>query len=220
MSGQDVLLVFVKAPRPGFVKTRLAAVLGSELAAAFYRAMAERVIVAVSPPAGTYDRAFVYAPADGFDELAPWIGGDAGVAQVEGDLGARMAGAFDWAFARGASRVVLVGTDTPEVSSADVTAAHEALRGNDLVLGPALDGGYYLIGLRAPAPVLIERMSWSTTTVLDETLARAEAADLRTTSLPLRGDIDTLDDLRRDWRRIKPWLPVDLAQRIEHAVER
>jgi rSAM/selenodomain-associated transferase 1 len=220
MSGQDVLLVFVKAPRPGFVKTRLAAVLGSELAAAFYRAMAERVIVSVSPPAGAYDRAFVYAPADGFDELAPWIGGDACAAQVEGDLGARMAGAFDWAFARGASRVALVGTDTPDVSSADVTAAHEALRGNDLVLGPALDGGYYLIGLRAPAPVLFERMSWSTTTVLDETLARAEAADLRTTSLPLRGDIDTVDDLRRDWRRIKPWLPVDLAQRIERAVER
>jgi rSAM/selenodomain-associated transferase 1 len=210
------LLVFVKAPRPGGVKTRLAGALGPELAARLYRAMAERV---VQRTAGEDDaRVFFYSPADAGAEVEAWLGGLA-VPQARGDLGARMAAAFQWAFDRGAARAVLVGTDVPDLAREDVRAAFTALRTHDLALGPSLDGGYYLIGLRQSAPRLFGEMPWSTPDVLGETLRRADEEGMRVRPLPVRGDVDTIDDLRRDWKRLRAWLPVDLAREIAAALQ-
>jgi glycosyltransferase A (GT-A) superfamily protein (DUF2064 family) len=102
------------------------------------------------------------------------------------------------ALARGPVPVVVIGADAPHVPLTILTAAVESLHaGADLVLGPAADGGYYLIGLRAPRPELFADVAWSTSTVLAETLARAHRLGLRTRVLPGSFDIDGPDDLER-----------------------
>jgi hypothetical protein len=201
-----VLLVFVKAARAGTVKTRLAAAVGDAAAAALYRAMAEQVMEATGP-AGGYQRLVCFDPPDAGEEIRAWLGDDeALLPQGDGDLGARMAGAFAEAFRRGASRVAIIGTDAPAVSRARV---EEALRGQDdqeVVLGPARDGGYYLLALDRPRPALFEGIPWSTAAVLAATTERAEAHGLHIRLLPPEGDVDTLEDVRREWDSLLPLL--------------
>jgi rSAM/selenodomain-associated transferase 1 len=124
------------------------------------------------------------------------------MAQSGHDLGARMADAFARAFARGARRVAIVGTDVPGVSRATVREALSALEVADVVMGPADDGGYYLIGLRAPWPGLFAGIEWSTPSVREQTLARAAAAGLSVRELARLRDVDTLEDVRAEWPRI------------------
>jgi len=194
MSG-SALVVFVKHPAPGAVKTRLAAAIGPEAAARLYRALAEHVLEATTPLAGEYERLVFFDPPEALAEIRAWLPGVRLLAQSSGDLGARMSDAFARAFARGAERVALVGTDAPGVSRESVKEALDALGAADVVIGPAEDGGYYLIGLRAPRPGLFAGIAWSTPSVREETLARAAAAGLSVRELlPLR-DVDTLEDL-------------------------
>jgi glycosyltransferase A (GT-A) superfamily protein (DUF2064 family) len=89
---------------------------------------------------------------------------------------------------------VIIGSDCPDVSVSDVLSAWARLNEHDLVLGPASDGGYWLIGLRRPQPVLFQNITWSTSTVQAETLARAQRAELRTSLLRKLSDIDTEQD--------------------------
>jgi rSAM/selenodomain-associated transferase 1 len=206
----------VKAPRAGEVKTRLAAALGPDLAAQLYRAIAERGVRETSAPG--YERAFFHAPADAADEIGEWLGAETRVAQSGPDLGARMTAAFEWAFARGASRVALVGTDVPDLSRDHVLAAFISLDTHDVVLGPCTDGGYYLVALRRPARELFAGITWSTAAVLSETLARAVGAGLHATLLAPLSDIDDVHDLRAAWATLRGWLPADLAIAIESAL--
>jgi uncharacterized protein len=207
------LIVFVKAPRPGRVKTRLAAAIGDSAAAEIYRALAERV---VEQTRGPYARLLF---ADGVEEVQAWLPGELCISQQGEDLGARMASAFAWAFTRGHSRVVLIGTDAPDVDRADVQSAIEALEACDVVLGPAADGGYYLIALARPCPGLFDGVAWSTPTVLAATLGRAQTLGLRVTLLEPRADIDTADDLRRAWPQVSQWLSPALFERLTAALE-
>lgn len=212
------LLVFVKAPRPGEVKTRLGVVIGASAAARLYRALAERVLARTRPENGAYERVLVFAPPDAEDDVRSWLPGETCERQADGDLGVRMASAFDRAFAEGASRVILIGTDAPDLSREHVQAALAALAAlahQDLVLGPSTDGGYYLVGLRGPCPRLFEDVRWSTPSVLGETLTRARELGLRVHLLAPLSDIDTLADLRQEWVRIRRWLPETLARELE-----
>jgi hypothetical protein len=147
-----------------------------------------------------------FEPAAAAADVRAWLPGVRLLAQSGADLGARMADAFARAFARGASRVVLAGTDVPGLARETATAALSALDAADVVLGPAEDGGYYLVGLRAPAPALFSGMEWSTPGVLEETRARARAAGLAVHELAPLADVDTLDDLRRAWPAVEPIL--------------
>jgi rSAM/selenodomain-associated transferase 1 len=200
------LVVFVKRPRAGEVKTRLARETGSEAAAVVYRAMAEHVLRATAPLDGTYDRVVSYAPADAGDEIRAWLPAETCLPQAEGDLGARMTHALASALASGASRAVLIGTDAPALGREHVLQAFAALRDVDLVLGPARDGGYYLVGLGAPRPALFEGIAWSTSSVCAATLERARALGLRHRLLPELRDVDTLADVRAEWERLAPLL--------------
>jgi rSAM/selenodomain-associated transferase 1 len=201
-----VLLVFVKAAREGKVKTRLAAAVGDAAAAALYRAMAERVMEATAP-AGGYQRLVCFDPPDAGEEIRAWLGDDeALLPQGEGGLGARMAGAFAEAFRRGASRVAIIGTDAPAVSRAHVEEALRGLDDHEVVLGPARDGGYYLLALDRPRPELFDGIPWSTAAVLAATTERAAAHGLRVRLLPPEGDVDTLEDVRREWDSLLPVL--------------
>jgi hypothetical protein len=192
----NALVVFVKHPSPGAVKTRLAAAVGPEAAARLYRRIAERVLEATTPREGEYERLVFFDPPEALAEMRAWLPGVRLLAQAAGDLGARMADAFARAFLRGAERVVLVGTDAPAVARERVMEALSALDAADVVIGPAEDGGYYLLALREPRPGLFAGVAWSTRSVRAQTLARAAAASLSVRELaPLR-DVDTLEDLR------------------------
>lgn len=199
----DALIVFARAPEAGRVKTRLAASVGPERALAVYRELAERVAESVAPraPGEPYDATVCFTPDGAGAEMRRWLGERfAYEAQLEGDLGERMAGAITRRFAVGARRVVVVGTDCPGVTAEVVAAAFAWLAHVDVVFGPALDGGYYLVGVRRRAPLPFDGVPWSSERTLDVSLARARAAGLTVALLePLR-DVDTLDDLEA-WRR-------------------
>ncbi len=181
-------------PVPGRVKSRLAVHLGPERACALYRAfvldLAERLRTL------PYEVTWVYEPATApFHEL---VGGARCRAQTGSDLGERMAHAIAASMRDGATPVLVIGADVPHVPAASLAEAVAVLAGNvDLVLGPAEDGGYYLVGLSAPAPALFRKVPWGTARVLEVTLARAADAGLRTHLLPPTFDVDEVQDLER-----------------------
>ncbi|HEU0078310.1 MAG TPA: TIGR04282 family arsenosugar biosynthesis glycosyltransferase, partial [Longimicrobiaceae bacterium] len=145
------MLVFVRAPEPGRVKTRLAAAIGAEGALRVYRRLAEHTLAEVRTLADDGVEVRVhYTPADAGAAVREWLDdGPVYLPQAEGgDLGMRMRDAFARAFADGAECVVIVGSDLPELTAALLRRAFDALDAHPAVLGPARDGGYYLLGLR------------------------------------------------------------------------
>jgi len=214
----DALIVFVKEPRPGSVKTRFLPALRLEDAADLYRALAEEEIRRTRPESGDYERLFFFAPAGARDAIAAWFPGETLVPQQGLDLGLRMAAAFGEAFRRGARRVAIIGTDVPWVSRALVLDALRRLDQHDVVLGPSHDGGYYLLALDRPRPELFDEIAWSTPQVLPATLARAKALGLSVQLMEELTDIDTLEDVRRAWAELKPMLPVALVAALIRAL--
>lgn len=197
---RSMVLVFAKAPRAGDVKTRLASGVGDAAAAGIYRRMGRAVIDQL---AGVRAGITVcYAPCGAEDEVREWLGDVPGRywPQPDGDLGRRMRLMFDRAF-EAADRVVVIGTDAPTVGADTVHRALDALDSADVVLGPATDGGYYLMGLRAPDPALFADIPWSTERVLGETVVRARESGARVTYLEPQSDIDTVDDLTPELMR-------------------
>lgn len=189
------ILLMAKAPRPSFVKTRLAAQIGPAEATDLYRRLVERQIRDI-PTAWPLEVHF--APEDAEVEMRAWLGaGPKFVPQVDGDLGARLSAAFDHAFTQGARTAIAIGGDCPELGVDDFHQAAGVLQRKDVVLGPACDGGYYLIGLRGPAPFLFAHMPWSTPEVLSTTVDRLEQAGL---SLELLGVKEDVDDSASMWR--------------------
>jgi rSAM/selenodomain-associated transferase 1 len=191
------IAVFVKAPVPGKVKTRLCPPLSAEQAAALYAAFVADTLDVVRGVAGAR-AAVCYDGAEGFADLR-WLPDDPGLplfAQRGADLGARLKACFAELFSAGAGKAVAIGSDTPHLGADALRAALALLDRRDLVLGPATDGGYYLIGLNAPADFLFEGIPWSTPRVFAETVRRAERRGLRVGLLPELFDVDTAADLR------------------------
>jgi rSAM/selenodomain-associated transferase 1 len=170
------------------------------------------VVAATRPARDEYERLLFYAPADARAEMEAWFPGEDCLPQEGADLGARMSNAFDEAFRRGAGRVALVGSDVPRLSRDDVRAALGSLADHDLVLGPAHDGGYYLVALRARRPPLFEGIAWGTASVLAATLEKAAALGLTVRVLEERRDVDTVEDLRVEWPWVRPLLHDALAE--------
>ena len=128
--------------------------------------------------------------------MASWLGeGIIYRPQGPGDLGRKMLRAFRGAFREGAEMAALVGSDLPGLDGRIVEKAFCLLRRADLVLGPALDGGYYMAGMKAPCPGLFEGIPWGTDLVLDETLARGRSLGLRKELLEPLADVDRPEDL-------------------------
>lgn len=193
----QALGIFVKAPIPGRVKTRLAGELGPRGAAEVYRRIGRHVVQATVGPG--YRTTVWFTPRRELRRVREWLDSVDMVAfraQVGTGLGARLIGAFSREFRAGARRVIMIGSDCPGVDARVVREAFGALSDCDLVLGPALDGGYYLIGLAAPAPGLFRGIAWSTEAVTSQTLARASALGLSYQALPPLCDVDTARDAR------------------------
>lgn len=202
----DLLLVFLKEPSPGQVKTRLAQAIGAKAAAELYRLLSEEVLRRTAPRGSEYQRLVFFAPSQARAAIACWLPGEILIEQGEGNLGARMATAFEEAFRRGAQRALLIGTDVPSLSRELLIEGFASLEEHDLVLGPAQDGGYYLLGLDRPQPALFRSIAWSTPSVLATTVERAGVLGLRVRLLDTLGDVDTVADLRREWGRLAPLL--------------
>lgn len=187
------LLVFAKEPTPGKVKTRLAREVGGEAAANIYRLLGRAVVDQVRE--GGYRTVVCFDPPGSLGRIEDWLDpqGLEFRAQGEGDLGDRLAVAFREAFTV-ASRVIAIGTDAPGVDAKVVEEAFRRLDEADLVLGPARDGGYYLVGLQRHRTELFLGIPWSTERVLEVTKAKAQALGLKTALLPVRSDVDTLND--------------------------
>ena len=214
-----VLAVFLKAPRPGEVKTRLVPALGPDVAAGLYRALAGAVVTGTRPRGGEYERILFFSPAEARAEMEAWLPRETWMAQDGPDLGARIAAAFDATFRRGADRVALVGSDVPGLAAADVEAALDSLAEHDLALGPALDGGYYLIALGRPAPALFQGIAWGSASVFAATMERAAVLGLTVRVLEPRRDVDTLDDLRAEWPRIRSLVTGPVGEAVESALD-
>jgi len=200
IAAPPLVMVLLKAPRVGAVKTRLASSLGAELAADIYRGMVERQLRQI--PKG-WRVQIHFCPADAETEMRLWLGSDyAYRPQLAGDLGERLQSAFSAAFAKGESRVMAIGGDCPELDTSTLTEATDRLVRADVVMGPATDGGYYLIALRRAAPELFKDIPWGTPEVLSLTLARAKIALLSRELLPPREDIDDLETYERYLGRV------------------
>jgi len=191
------LIVFSRYPEPGKTKTRLASVLEVEGAARLQREMAAHALsraraFAAGRPVGLE----VYYEGGSAGRMAEWLGpGLAYHPQLGGDLGARMENGFAGAFRSGAEKVVLVGTDCPGITTTILRSAFNLLGLFDLVLGPARDGGYYLIGLRRQAPELFRDVPWGTATVAARTLEAATELGLRAVTVDPLVDVDRPEDL-------------------------
>jgi hypothetical protein len=191
--------VMAKVPAPGEVKTRLCPPLKPTEAAALARCfLLDRLEQLGGIPGG--DSLVAFAPPEREVELRALVpAGIRLVPQRGGDLGERLDGLLTDLLAEGYAGAVAVDADSPTVPTAFLVQAGLALRGGraDVVLGPCEDGGYYLIGLRAPAPALFADMPWSTPRVTPETLARAGRLGLAVVTLPEWFDVDRGEDLDR-----------------------
>ncbi len=195
-SPRPALLALARWWAEGPVKTRLAADIGADAARHAYRQLAETVWAGLSDP--SLERHLWIEPAARTECAARWLrGADRVSPQPEGGLGDRLATAFEAAFIGGAPWAAAVGMDAPDVDAARVHRAGSALSSVEVVLVPALDGGYALVALRCPAPRLFVDIPWGTSEVLAVTCARAKQLGLRVAMLEPVRDVDTLDDLTR-----------------------
>ncbi len=188
------IAVFTKSPTPGAVKTRLIPALGAERAAQLQQQLIERALrAACAMPNARVTLWLAGDPADSFIAACAQRFALPVLPQVGADLGARM----HHAFAATAEPLLLIGTDCPQLQTRDLVSAKAALNRNDVVLQPAADGGYVMVGLARPQPALFEAMPWGSTEVFNETQRRIAAAGLRCALLPTLHDLDTAADLQR-----------------------
>lgn len=178
--------LFTRWPEPGKAKTRLIPALGADGAAALHKRLTERAVATVRAAGLPLEVRSTGAAPQAFRD---WLGADVSIVdQGDGDLGQRLARSAE------TTPVLLLGADAPDVTPEHLIAAVGLLTQHKLVIGPAEDGGYWLLGLAAPMPQLFTGVAWGTETVFGETLARAPAPPAL---LPTLADLDRPDDLAR-----------------------
>jgi rSAM/selenodomain-associated transferase 1 len=188
-----LLLIFTRNPELGKCKTRLAATTGDETALEIYKFLL-RHTVAITYKLEVHKRVYY---ADAIWDSDYW---DAStyekMLQAGSNLGERMRNAFDRGFKDGYSAIVVIGCDLLDFTQNDLEEAFTKLEVADYVIGPAYDGGYYLLGMHSPTPHLFADKSWGTQTVLGDTLSDLTGRDVAL--LPVRNDIDTWEDIKDD----------------------
>ncbi|HUF35497.1 MAG TPA: TIGR04282 family arsenosugar biosynthesis glycosyltransferase [Gemmatimonadales bacterium] len=195
MTPSPLLSIFLKAPRPGTVKTRLAAEVGDRHALRLYRIMVGRTLAATRE-AGL-EASIWFAPADAAAEMRHWLGAEWVLRpQASGDLGARLAAAAQ--MVEPGRGWLAIGADCPRLDAALLAEAGAAVAAGSLVLGPSMDGGYYLVGGRAPLPDIFRAMPWSSGQLLHATRARLSEAGVAWRELPVLRDVDTAEDARAE----------------------
>ncbi|MFH0994791.1 MAG: TIGR04283 family arsenosugar biosynthesis glycosyltransferase [Pseudomonadota bacterium] len=197
MTNQKKLIIFTRYPEPGTTKTRLICALGANGAAKLHRQMAERVVGEARALKASIGIAIEIRFAGGDDfKMRQWLGNDMEhAAQVGLDLGERMDNAFKAGFDQGCDRIVLVGSDCPELTADILEKAFQALDHHSVVLGPAVDGGYYLIGLKQRLSIVFQDIPWGTKNVLEETRKVLSTLEVSCALLERLSDVDMPEDL-------------------------
>lgn len=197
---RQCILLFTRYPEPGKSKTRLIPALGPTGAASLQQKMTERAVkqaIGYSHPRDC--QLDIYFTGGSTARMQQWLGDQLTLhRQAHGDLGEKMHSAFA-AHHRQSQQCILIGSDCPAITTTLLTEAFCLLQDHDMVIGPATDGGYYLIGLNnrrtQPHPDLFSHMAWGTSDVYDMTIARANHLNLHWAALPKLHDIDTPHDL-------------------------
>lgn len=190
---ESILLYFVKYPTPGKVKTRLAATVGDREAARLYQELAEKNFreIVLLHQRKVCDLAVVFDPPGKIQDIKNWLSASCGYwPQSEGDLSERLICAFREAFQRGGKRIIALGSDTLGLTFKIIEESFEALKSNDVVIGPAKDGGYYLIGTNSFQPELFQEIPWSTSDVLAQTYKTINNLHLSYQTLSQLADLD------------------------------
>ena len=190
------LLFFVKNPERGKVKSRLAAVIGNDSAVSVYKNIVDRMLLALKE--GTFPLYICFSPKNAQKPVKNWLGREYRYIPQNGkDLGERMRNGFTEAFEMGFKKVVLIGSDIPDLALEFIEEAFITLNKSDAVIGPAFDGGYYLIGFKDKtfSPQVFEGIAWGTQNVFDETVKKLKRFKRAVHTLPYQRDIDTAKDL-------------------------
>ncbi len=188
---KNSLLIFIRNPQLGKVKTRIAHSAGDAEALRIYHILLAKTRVAAL---GLHAKRMLFY-SDFLEEQDIWNPHYFYKKTQEGaDLGARMQRAFETAFAEGAKKAVIIGSDCPDLTGPDIRRAFSRLDKVDVVLGPVPDGGYYLLGMKRLEPTLFTDIEWSTDTVLARTLEKIQAAGKSYALLPELSDVDTEAD--------------------------
>ena len=194
---RDHLLIFARMPQPGTSKTRLIPAIGAENATQVYRQLVAQTLSQTRQLVSERGcQATICFTGGTVSEVQAEFGDDLEYSEQRGvSLGDRLGHATGSAFDAGAKRVLVIGTDCPSLSSNELKVAFARLEGHDIVIGPAHDGGYYLIGLNAAHASLFADIQWSTPMVFEQTLQRARDLNLSVSTLPELSDVDYPEDL-------------------------
>ncbi len=206
------LVIFAREPLPGQAKTRLARGTDASTAIAVYTALLEHTIETARATGIEVMISLAGEPTPG------WAAG-LGVrfeVQGRGDLGTRMAGCFDRRFSKGLDRVVIIGSDNAHLQTGHIRSAFSALDGDPVVIGPAEDGGYWLVGQRAPGVDIFTEVPWSSPMTLATTRERLRELGIRWSEIETLPDIDTVEDLRSAIK--DPRVPEHLKRRLTSAL--
>jgi rSAM/selenodomain-associated transferase 1 len=202
MNEDNILLIFVKAPQTGQVKTRLQPNLSVHQSLSLHKAMAEDLVTRFRDTDFCHVKVFFW-PTDVRSDMQKWLGDHLEYLPQEGSsLGERMHSAFARELGRKCKKVVIIGSDMPDLGETSVQKAFASLESCDVVLGPCRDGGYYLVGLKEPHPELFQDVSWSTGYVLEQTLQNARSSRLTVCLLGVRSDVDTYSDAQELWQQV------------------
>jgi uncharacterized protein len=191
------LLFFVKNPERGKVKSRLAAAIGKDSAVRIYKNLVAQMLSTLKK--GTFPIYVCFFPKNVQKPIKNWLGTEYRYIPQHGeDLGERMRNGFSDGFAMGYKKVVLIGSDIPDLPLRFIEEAFGCLRKKDVVIGPAFDGGYYLIGFKDKtfSPQVFEGIAWGTQNVFDETIKKLKRFRRVIHTLPYLRDIDTAKDLK------------------------
>ena len=200
------IIVFTRFPVEGKVKTRLAKNMGNKFAVSFYRVCAEHTFKELVKVKETGSELFLFCPEENeIEQVKQWAGNKFNYYYYQhgNDLGLKMYNAFDTVFKRGYEKVIIIGTDAPDVSMNIMQSAISVLDNYSAVIGPANDGGYYLLGFKSKLLDLFSGIEWSTDSVFDNTINKLNNSKINYFMLDELIDIDTLEDLQNWLKRYK-----------------
>ena len=204
MTDKRCVILFVRLPEKGRVKSRLAQRMDEDLVLRLYENMVLDTIDLLTK--GRFPFRICFTPPDAHDRIREWLGeGDRAFPQAGDDLGDRMENAFEHVFSEGVETALLIGSDIPGLTAEVMEEAFTALLKDEAVIGPASDGGYYLIGFKKGSfePVIFHDMVWSTRTVFRETMDKLHNESLKVHVLPQLTDVDTVEDLKTLMSQVK-----------------
>jgi len=195
---KNQVILFLKYPTPGKVKTRLAKSIGDEKAAGYYKSFVETLIKSLEDAGLPFS--LFYSPVEKLEAFKSWLGDHHPyITQPEGDLGNRLKAGFEHCFENGYERVLAIGSDTPDLPVSYLEDGFNSLETNEAVIGPTKDGGYYVIGFTKSGydSGAFEDISWSTEVVFNQTVDHFRRSNIKFSQLSQWHDIDSIHDLER-----------------------